>query len=249
MNKFDSLFFDELEIMDLVLRKGVDYYIPKPRDGFRLRISELHEMNLICSEAVALLHKFVGRLALRSSGKYIFESDFVALPNYFYSYSIGFESRLQLAITIYANRKPGITPQGISVGLAFDLRDKNGISVNAVNDYEQFEGVVFCHPDEFNEAVSRINGDALGFEGIDSPITADKLLEAKVYLHERWLFIGKLISRNAMEKYETLDQFIDECISIFDAICASGLFFEHDTDGTFRMSLHDYNYGRIDEDL
>jgi hypothetical protein len=225
MNTFDVTFFNELSKLDaLVKLNEYDSALMQPRDGFRLRTSELHAAGKISDEFIKLTHDFVKSLAERSVGRYRFEKDFRVFPHRVYSYRQGCSGRKQLHIGLDAYPPSELIPchRGVSIGLGFDLRTEHGISTECVNEYESFFEKVFVTPEMFNATFGKLGGYAEPNEDLMEPVTGEKAWQTTPDILQHWLFFGRRLTLDDITMMDSLDGFVDECIWVFDVISAAG---------------------------
>ncbi len=225
MRSFDSVFFNELAKLDALMKlnKYGSVLMP-PRDGFRLRLSELHEAGKISDDFVRVTREFVVALAMRSGGLYEFEMDFRVLPHQVFSYTQGRSGRKQLYVRFDAcppsDKFP--CPWGVSIGLGFDFRNEHGIITECVNEYEAFYEKVFCEQELFNATFGTLGGYAEPTEDFKEPVTAEKAWQTTPDMLQSWLFFGRRLTLDDITAMDSLDGFVDECIRVFDVISDAG---------------------------
>jgi chromosomal replication initiator protein DnaA len=157
--------------------------------------------------------------------------DFRVRPNQVYSYIQGRSGRKQLYIGFDAIPPPGrkhCCPWGASIGLGFDFRNEHGIITECVNDYEEFISKVCKATVLFDATFGK-----LGLGGYrepanefweSEPVTADKTWKYPVDITQNWLFFGRRFTPEAITGMGSLDDFVDECIRVFDVICEGGYY-------------------------
>lgn len=227
---FDGVFFSELAKLDaLVKLNEYDSALIPPRDGFRLRLSELQEAGKIRNDFVRVTREFVVALAKRSHGRYEFEMDFIVTPYVVGSHSKGRSGRKQLQIEFDARPPGGMFHRdwGASIGLKFDFRNKKGVITECVNEYEEFYEKVYCVPNLFDATFGSLGGYDGSTESIKEPVNAEKVFQSPVHITQNSLFFGQRLTPDAITAMGSLDGFADECIRVFDLICEAGYYHVH----------------------
>ena len=226
MRNFDGVFFNELAKLDaLVKLNEYDSVLMPPRDGFRLRLSELHDAGKISDDFVRITREFVITLAMSSRGRYGFEMDFRVRPNQVYSYCQGRSGRKQLYVGFDACNTPSrfsSRPWGVSIGLGFDFRNEQGIITECVNEYEAFYEKVNVEPELFEATFGSLGGYAEPTEEFKEPVTSKKARNTTPDMLQSWLFFGRRLTPDDITAMGSLDAFVDECIRVFDVICEAG---------------------------
>ena len=199
-------------------------YLMMPSDGFRLRVSELHRAGKISDVFITLTQDFVDVLAKRSSGRYILEKNFRAAPHRVYSFSQRMSGRKQLYVGFDAYPQSDLfpCPWGVSIGLGFDFRNKQGIITECVNEYEAFIEKVYTEPELFDSTFGSLWGYAEPTTDFKDKITAETVLNTTTDILQSWLFFGKRLSPKTIAELGSLECFADECIHVFDVICEAG---------------------------
>lgn len=227
MTTFDSTFFNDLARMDVFVKLNeYDSVLMPPLDGFRLRLSQLQRAGKVSEDFVGLTRNFVIALEMRSDGRYAFEEDFAVLPNHISSFSKHCSGRKQLYVGFDAHPPSELysRPWGVSIGLGFDFYNKQGIAPRCVSDYETFHEKVYCDPELFDVTFGQLGGYSEGCGDAKEPVTAEMAWQSAPDMLQRWLFFGKRLSSDDVAMLPTLDEFVDECIRIFDLICDAGYF-------------------------
>lgn len=225
MNTFDGAFFNELTKMDALMKLNkYDSILMPPSDGLRLRVSELHAAGKISEAFVRLTHDFVVTLAKRSGGRYVFEQDFRVRPWQVYSYSQGRSGRKQLYVGFDACTPSCFSsrPWGVSIGLGFDFRNEQGIITECVNEYEAFIEKVYVEPELFDVTFGSLGGYAEPSEDFKMPVTAEKAWQTTPDMLQHWLFFGRRLTPDEISALGSFEDFVDECIRVFDVICEAG---------------------------
>lgn len=227
MNTFDGTFFGELQKLDALVKLGeYDSELMKPRDGFRLRLSELQEAGKVSDKFVRVTRAYVDMLAERSDGRYLLEKDFRVHPHRVYSYSLGRSGRKQLHIGFDAYPPSGLYPYpwGASVGLGFDFRNEHGIVNECVNDFEEFHEKVFCEPALFDATLGHLGGYAEPTQDFEAPLAAEQVSQYTPDMSQRWLFFGRRLLPDAITSLGSREEFVGQCIRVFDVICEGGYY-------------------------
>lgn len=225
MRNFDSVFFNELAKLDAIVKLNeYDSVLMPPRDGLRLRLSELHDAGKISDDFVRVTREFAVALAMRSRGRYEFEMDFRVRPWQVYSYSQGRSGRKQLYVGFDACTPSRFfsRPWGVSIGLGFDFRNEQGIISECVNEYEAFYEKVNVEPELFDATFGGLGGYAEPTEEFKEPVTAEKAGQTTPDMLQHWLFFGRRLTPDSITAMGSLDGFVDECIRVFDVICDVG---------------------------
>lgn len=234
MRSFDSVFFNELAKLDALVKVNeCSSVLMPPRDGFRPRLSELHDAGMISDDFVRISREFVVALAMRSGGRYQFEMDFIVGPCAVESHSKGRSGRKQLQIEFDACPLGGRFHRdwGVSIGLNFDFRNEHGIITECVNEYEAFEEKVNCDHGLFDATFGSLGGYDGSTASIKEPVNAEKVCQTPVHITQHSLFFGKRLTPDAITAMGSLDDFVDECIRVFDLICDAG-YYNHSYDAS-----------------
>lgn len=223
MKSFDSTFFKELSKISELELFGENGLIDLTLQDSAHHISDLHAMENLDRAFIDLLHVFVTTLTQRSNGRYVFEEDFGVRPCQVFSFSKGARGRKQLHIRFDAHPPNRLisSPWGVSIGLGFDFRGEKGIHAACVDDYEAFHEKVFCEPELFDATFGNLGGYAEPTDEFKEAITAEKAWQTVPSILDHWLFFGRRISSDTVAAYGSLDGFADECIRVFDVICAA----------------------------
>lgn len=227
MTAFDAAFFNELARMDALVKLNEhDSVLMPPLDGFRLRLSQLHKAGKVSDDFVGLTRNFVIALEIRSDGRYVFEENFDVRPHQTSSCTKNLSGRKQLYVGFDAYPSSELFPHpwGVSIGLGFDFYNKQGIAPKCVSDYESFYEKVYCDQELFDATFGNLGSYSEGFGDSKESVTAEMACQSVPDMLQRWMFFGKRLSSDDVAAMATLDEFVDECIRIFDLICDAGYF-------------------------
>ena len=216
MGSFNSSFFDHLAKL-----KEFDSFTFSPRDGVRWHLSELQEKGVVGESFVQLTCRFVDLLSARSGGRYEFEKDFCVRPRQIYSYSKGRAGRQQLYVRFdaLAPHHLPFSNMGVSIGLGFDFRNEHGVIAACVNEYEEFIRKVYMNPGLFNSTFGSLGGYAEPHEQFSTPVSAKTAWKTTPTILQDWIFFGLRLNPSEILGIGNLENFVDECIRVFDLIC------------------------------
>lgn len=226
MNGFDDRFFSELgELSEtrLFCTGGSDTIL---LDGLpeKLFVSKMLEKGKLSQGFAELTTRFAAELAIRSKWRFIFERDFRIRPYQVCTHSKGRIGRKQFHIGFDAIPQERMIYRdwGVSIGLGFDFWPDNVISQKCVADYEEFWTKVSDEPEQFDATFLQLGGYAEPIEGFRGPVSADVALHSIPHVLQFWLFFGKRMTVEDISNLGTFQDFVDECIRIFDRIHGAG---------------------------
>ena len=230
MDHFDARFFSELtELSDARLYctdgSAMIHLDSMPIKSVQL-VSRLLAKKQLSNEFASLTSLFTALLAFRSKRRFVLERDFRVKPYQIHTYSKGRSGRKQLHIGFDATPQGRIISRnwGVSIGLGFDLHVDNMISPECVADYEEFWMKVSDEPELFDATFRELGGYAEPLDGFPGQVNADVALGSIPNIMQPWLFYGRRMGMDEALKLGTLENFVDECIRIFDKICDAGFY-------------------------
>lgn len=220
METFNNEFFNELK----KFRYSIFASIP-PSDGFRLRATETYMAGKISDSFLKVTQKFVYLLNMRSDGRYVFEDNFCFdFQRHTFNFSRGKIGRKQLYVGFSSFLlNPLISDySGVSIGLRFDFRNKQGVFIECIREYEEFFSNLYDNPQLFDSVFGDFGGYTEPAIDLEKPTTAEKVIRSLPTILDDRQFFGKFIHAEAVIAMTSLNDFVDECIRVFDVICVAG---------------------------
>lgn len=220
METFNNKFFNELAKFE-----NPTFSSLTASDGFRLTVADAYSAGEVSNNFLKVTRGFVNLLKIQSDGRYVFEDDFcLDYQRSACNYSKGKVGRKQLYVGFNA---PLLNPYlanhwGVSIGLCFDFRNKQGVFIECINEYEAFFAKVDDDPELFDSTFGGPNGYTEPAMGLEKIANAEKVIcTLPTILHDRQFF-GKFIHAEALTAMQSLDDFVDESVRVFDEICEAG---------------------------
>lgn len=228
MDHFDARFFSELTELNDARLYCTDGSGMIPLDSMPSKSVQLVSCMLakkqLSNEFAKLTSRFTALLAFRSKRRFVLERDFHVKPYQIHTYSQGRSGRKQLHVGFDAI-PPGRLVSldwGASIGLGFDLHVDNVISPECAVDYEEFWMKVSDEPEFFDAIFGALGGYAEPRDGFSGQVNAEVALGSIPNIMQPWLFYGRRMTMEDIVKLGTLENFVDECMRIFDKICEAG---------------------------
>jgi hypothetical protein len=228
MDHFDARFFSELaELNDARLYcsdgSGLIPLDHLPSDK-ELLVSRMLAKKQLSNEFANLTSRFASLLAFRSKRRFVLERDFHVKPYQVHTHSKGRSGRKQLHVGFDAI-PPGrlvSLDRGVSIGMGFDLHVDDVISPECAAEFEEFWMKVSDEPELFDATFGGLEGYAEPLDGFSGKVNAEVALQSIPNIMQPWLFYGRRMGMDEVLKLGTLENFVDECIRIFDKICEAG---------------------------
>ncbi len=212
-------FFNELAKLD-------EYHFFEKVQSEGLPLPVLHNAGKISYEFLKLTEDFVAALTQCSRGRYVFDPDFKARPYQVCNQSKGRVGRKQLYLRFDATPfdHPGCSEMAVSMGLGFDFRNNQGIHAKCVDDYEKFHKKLCDDPVLFDDIIAQLGGYAEPYKQFEGTVTAMDARQRTPGILQPWLFFGRRITFNTILAMATLEDWVAECIKVFDIICMAGYY-------------------------
>jgi hypothetical protein len=210
---FDAAFFDELATLNDSTVRAIASTV-----GDRLTISDLRRDEIVGKSFADTTDNFVATLARRSNNRYRFSKDFRVYPGCVTSFCEGRESRKHFEISFVSYPQWGEHYAAIGLGFAHE----NTICSQGIDDYAEFLAKVQENPGHFDTTFGSLGAFAQPTSVYSGPITAIKVVALESKYERAWGFFGRRLSVGECAAFGSINDFVDECIRVFDAIASAG---------------------------